>query len=94
MSPLEIAHRVVRAAQSHAERRGLVAAPEAPAPDLSARPAAWLHAGAAQGDCVGVARYLDAADRIMEGKLPVFALPAADIGSPPRWNRDPKTGIE
>jgi len=94
MSPLEIAHRVVRAAQSRAERSGFIAAPEAPAPDLAAKPAPWVYAASAQVAGADTARYLAAADRILEGKLPVFALPAADIGSPPRWNRDPKTGIE
>ena len=94
MSPLEVAHRLLRAAQARAERSGLIGVPEAPAPDLSVAAAPWLHGGAAQADHVQAHRYLAAAERIMEGKLPVFALPAADIGSPPRWNRDPKTGIE
>ena len=35
-----------------------------------------------------------AADRIADGWLDVFALKDVDLGTPPRWNRDPKTGIE
>ena len=38
--------------------------------------------------------YRSAADRIMAGHFDVFALKAAALGFPPRWNRDPKTGTE
>jgi hypothetical protein len=40
------------------------------------------------------APYVEAAERIADGKVDVFALKGYDLGSPPRWNRDPKTGIE
>jgi len=39
-------------------------------------------------------RYARAADRILEGWFDVFALRGAALGFPPRWNVDPKTGIE
>jgi hypothetical protein len=39
-------------------------------------------------------RYTLAADRILAGSFDVFALEEARLGFPPRWNRDPKTGIE
>src|SRR6185436_12997679 len=32
--------------------------------------------------------------RIAAGRLDVFAMRDVELGSPPRWNRDPKTGIE
>jgi hypothetical protein len=38
--------------------------------------------------------YLAAADRVAAGKLDIFALRGVHLGSPPRWNRDPKTGVE
>lgn len=38
--------------------------------------------------------YVRAADRILAGRFDVFALRGARLGLPPRWNRDPKTGIE
>ena len=38
--------------------------------------------------------YVRAADRILEGRFDVFALRGAQLGFPPRWNRDPKSGIE
>jgi len=38
--------------------------------------------------------YLSAAERILAGRFDVFALQDRDLGFPPRWNRDPKTGTE
>lgn len=38
--------------------------------------------------------YLSAADRILAGRFDVFELRDLDLGFPPRWNRDPKTGTE
>ena len=40
------------------------------------------------------ARYREAADKILDGRFGVFALEDARLGFPPRWNVDPKTGIE
>jgi hypothetical protein len=91
MSPAEVGYRVIRAVQARAERVRLAKnGTAAPAPDLGLRPAPWVHADAK----VEAQPYIAAADRIVQGKLDVFALSGVDIGSPPRWNRDPKTGIE
>jgi hypothetical protein len=38
--------------------------------------------------------YRTAADSILAGRFGVFALQSAELGFPPRWNKDPKTGIE
>ncbi len=57
---------------------------------LSRSPAPWIHADAR----VDPAPYLVAAERILAGRYDVFALKDIELGSPPRWNRDPKTGIE
>ncbi|HUQ27152.1 MAG TPA: alginate lyase family protein [Usitatibacter sp.] len=89
MSPAEIGHRVVKAAATQAERWGLVRC-EVPAADLSAHASPWIHADAR----VDAGVILQAADRILSGRYDVFALDDVDLGSPPRWNRDPKTGIE
>ena len=61
-----------------------------PAPDLGFRCQPWVRPaeGVAAADC------LAAADRIAEGRLDIHTLKGFDIGSPPRWNRDPRTGIE
>jgi hypothetical protein len=92
MTPAEVALRVARAAQAHGERLGLLGrrAVLAPAPDLAAPSNAWVGVDAR----VAAQAYASAADRIAEGWLDVFCLRGLDIGSPPRWNRDPKTGIE
>ncbi len=90
MTPAEITHRVTRALSTHAERAGLLGSGSVPQPDLAATPKFWVHATAR----FDAAPYLVAADRIAAGKLDVFALRNADLGSPPRWNRDPKTGVD
>jgi hypothetical protein len=61
-----------------------------PPPDVTPAARPWIRAPAT----VDAATYLEAADRICAGKFDVFALRGIDLGSPPRWNRDPKTGIE
>lgn len=38
--------------------------------------------------------YLDAADRVLAGRFDIFASRGLDLGFPPSWNRDPKTGTE
>lgn len=38
--------------------------------------------------------YGDAADRVLAGRYDVFAMKNVDLGFPPQWNRDPKTGVE
>jgi hypothetical protein len=96
MTPAEIAHRVLREAQARAESIGVLGVGPAPAPNLSAASNPWVRAPKRVAGVAGVAAasYLAAADRIAEGWLDVFALRGLDLGSPPRWNRDPKTGIE
>jgi len=89
MSAAEIGHRVVKAAATQAERWGFVRC-IVPAPDLWHAPQPWIHADAR----VDPSAYLAAAERILAGRHDVFALEDVDLGSPPRWNRDPKTGID
>ena len=89
MTPAEIGHRVVKAAAARAEQWGFVRC-TVPAPDLAFEPHRWIHADAR----VDAVPYVAAADRIVAGIHDVFALECVDLGRPPRWNRDPKTGIE
>lgn len=86
----EISHRLVRALAMQLERTGLLGSTTVPPPDLAAVPNGWIHVAAN----VDAAPYLAAADRIVAGRLDVFALRDTDLGSPPNWNRDPKTGVE
>ena len=89
MTPAEVGHRVVQAAALRLERLRLDDF-HVPPPDLSRRASPWIHADAR----FDARAYAAAADRIAEGRLDVFALEDVDLGRPPRWNRDPKTGIE
>jgi len=91
MTPAEIAWRVLRLAQARAERAGWIGAAGVPRPDLSRASAPWIQAPAAGID---PEPYLAAANRLSEEWIDVFALRDLRLGSPPRWNRDPKTGIE
>jgi hypothetical protein len=90
MSALEIGRRMLRAVRARAEGVRLPNGQPIPEADLSAAVHTWIHTDK------GVARapYVAAADRIAEGWLDVFAMRDVDLGSPPRWNRDPRTGIE
>ena len=90
MTPLEVAHRALRAMLARAERSGLLRAPAVPAPDLAVTAKPWVH----RDPGVNPERYLAAADEIARGRLDLFALRELEVGVPPRWNRDPKTGIE
>jgi hypothetical protein len=90
MTPLEIAHRTLRAMQARAESSGLVRAPVVPAPNLAITAKPWVHADGR----IDPAPYVAAANRAADGRLDIFTRKDADIGLPPRWNRDPKTGIE
>ena len=89
MSAAEIGHRVARAAAMRVERWGLVPC-EVPEPNLGRTVLPWVHAEA----CVNPSPYIAAAERVIAGRHDVFALKDVELGHPPRWNRDPKTGIE
>ncbi|HKU17138.1 MAG TPA: alginate lyase family protein [Steroidobacteraceae bacterium] len=88
MDRREIAYRVVQRLHATAERFGVFAARVPPrSREDSGR--AWLAELPQQFDAQ---HYTRAADRIIAGELDVFALRAAQLGFPPVWNRDPKTG--
>jgi hypothetical protein len=90
MPPAEIRHRLVRALAIWAERWRPAGSDAVSLPDLAHTSRPWVHAPVK----VDAARYLAAAERIAAGRFDVFALQDAALGSPPRWNRDPKTGVE
>ncbi|HEX5801626.1 MAG TPA: alginate lyase family protein [Azospira sp.] len=96
MGPGEILHRLRRLAQAHAERLLPAAAWPLPTADLGRVPTPWIGIGAgidASGR-IDRSRCLAAAERLQQGRFDVFALHDIDLGWPPRWNRDPKTGTE
>jgi hypothetical protein len=90
MSPAEVASRVLRLVQARAEHRGWIGARSVPAPELAARGNPWIFPDGK----LDSKKYVAAADRVVEGRVDVFTLREAQLGLPPRWNRDPKTGIE
>ena len=79
--------------QATLERARPADASAVPPPDLATAPPAWLHREAL-GDAAEAAACLAAAERISDGWLDILELRGVDFGSPPRWNRDFKTGIE
>ncbi len=89
MTPAEIGHRAMRALAIQAEYWGLRSY-EAPSPDFTRATYPWIHVSAE----VEAAPCLAAARNAAAGRFDVFSMEGADLGSPPRWNRDPKTGIE
>lgn len=91
MSPREIGHRVSRKASHALQRFGLFNAARPPVPDLGRPEAFWVPLGSPQVDA---RPYVEAAREIARGRVPVFALEPAELGDPPRWNRDPLTGTE
>jgi len=90
MTHAEIGHRTMRALAIHAERWGICGVEAPPSPDLSRESVPWIHTKTG----VEAEPYLAAADRIAAGLFDLFALEGMELGSPPRWNRDPKTGVE
>jgi hypothetical protein len=87
MSSREIAFRVGRVVRARAERwgLGLASAPHA----MGSAGNAWLTSMPRGFDS---RKYAAAADAVLAGTYHVFAMSAAQLGFPPRWNRDPKTG--
>lgn len=88
MAPAEVGHRLLRRLGMEIERRRPMS--RAPAPAITAHPAPWIHVP----PDIDPAPYLAAADRVVAGRFDVFALRDVDLGVPPRWNRDCKSGIE
>lgn len=87
MGSAEVLYRVRQAAQAGLERRGWRRARNAPPAGAPGR--AWV---ALLPRGFDAAVYTAAAERVLAGRFDVFALEDADLGFPPQWNRDPKTG--
>lgn len=88
MSGWEVGYRVKQRVQASVEQFRLHSA-EPPPPARNHAGAPWLATLPVTFD---IEKYRRAADEILAGRFPVFAMPAAQIGFPPQWNRDPKTG--
>lgn len=90
MSAAEIGHRIREAALAHLQRRGLLTAARAPEADASLEAPRWI----APAPALSPAAYVAAAESIAAGRLDMLALSGTSLGCPPRWNRDPRSGME
>jgi len=89
MTPAELAHRALRSVQVHAESLRREGA-EAPLARSIGPLRPWIRVPP-NPDAAGC---IAAAARIVAGRFDLFALKDAALGNPPRWNIDPRTGIE
>jgi hypothetical protein len=90
MSPAEVGHRVIRAVAARAEQAGFLEWRHVRPAQLRSSQPTWVHVPRD----INPAPYLAAAERAAAGRLDVLSLRDCDLGMPPRWNRDPRTGVE
>ena len=90
MRPAEVCWRVWRAVAAGLARRGLGLAHDVDA-GTGDTGSAWTSPLPTDLDA---APYVAAADRVLAGRWDLFSLRDCPLGFPPRWNRDPKTGVE
>lgn len=87
MEPGEILYRTGQVARTSLARLGIGLAPdivEIPPASLPTPPECRLR--------IDDALYRSRADEILAGRFRIFALQPVELGFPPRWNRDPRTG--
>ena len=90
MGPAEVCWRVRQAVAAGFERRGFGLAGDVGAGTGTGGPG-WVSPLPTDFDA---ALYVAAADRLLAGRWDVFSLRDFALGFPPRWNCDPKTGVE
>ncbi|MDB5821778.1 MAG: heparinase II/III-like family protein [Herminiimonas sp.] len=90
MDVSEVVYRLQQAWQTRTEAFGLGLA-GTPSLVSSSLGRAWLEPLPRTFE---VQRYRDYADGILAGQFDVFSMHGMPLGFPPRWNRDPNTGIE
>ena len=88
MSLPEVSQRILSHLFLSLQALGWFTAKTVPAPDRGAPAASWL----GKAPQVDAAAYRAAADRILAGKLDIFALRDLPVGHPPEWNREPRSG--
>lgn len=89
MGVAEVFYRVQQAMHARVQKRGFGLALPKPPSDRYGAP--WC---SGQPGDAEIEPYRATAERILGGRFEVFALQDAQLGFPPRWNRDPKTGTE
>lgn len=88
----EILHRVYRFVQSSLESRGLGLA-QVPKQSSDSFGVPWVDTLPTKFS-ENVQLHLTAADNILAGNFTIFAKQNTNLGFPPDWNRDPRTGIK
>jgi len=88
MGAPEIAWRVRQLVQKKASKFGVGLALDPPAPALVRLGAAFV----ARPELADRTALVSAADEVLAGRWNVFAMRGRQLGFPPQWNRDPKTG--
>ena len=90
MSVAEVGWRVRQSARARLECWGLGLAADVSA--ATAAPGApWISPLPRE---LAASAYVEAAERIVAGRWDILSLRDCRIGFPPRWNRDPKTGVQ
>lgn len=98
MGAAEVAWRVGQLARRKAGALGFGLALRPPAPAMNGFGAPFLGGAARHEPALAAAGPRDvaslraAADELLAGRWDVFALRGVQLGFPPQWNRDPKTG--
>lgn len=87
MSPAEVVYRFQQSATTRLEAAGLLAVTAKQAPQRLASEAAYF-----APEVVCKSAYLDEADRILAGNVPLFSCSEFSVGPTPSWNTDPLTG--
>ena len=90
MGSAEVLWRVRRGLAAGLERSGFGLARSVEADGGVSGPA-WVATMPVRFDA---APYVAASENLLSGRWSVFALRDQPLGFPPRWNRDPKTGVE
>lgn len=91
MSVAELGTRVRQSAQAKLEQHGFGLALQPPVPRAIGHGAKLFRELAPQLDCRGP---IAAAGQVLAGRWDVFTSKGLELGFPPKWNRDPTTGID
>ncbi len=89
MSASEMVYRCQKSALTYAQRVGFLTAAEVPPADLgqTACPLSFADID------INSEAYVNAAEKILDGKLSFFALENGPLGQPPVWNKDARTHV-
>lgn len=90
MSPAEIVCRAKNSFLAMTEKVGLIQINQIPEPDQNISFKTWI----SRNIDVPQKPYIQAADRILSGHIPIFSLADARLGVVSDWNRDPLSGIK